>query len=114
MPVRAGTSAWVLHRYTAALLILLLGAHFWVLHFVPANAIISFAGVAARLRQVLFWVIDYGLLLAGLYHGLNGLRNIALDYWPRVDRGLSWVLLAAGIAAAIYGGLALRVFIYGI
>ena len=115
MPVRSsGSWAWILHRFTAALLILLLGAHFWVLHFVPANAIITFGGVSARLQQVLFWIIDYGLLVTGLYHGLNGLRNVALDYWPRTNRSLAVVLLIAGLAAAVYGAGALGVFIRGL
>lgn len=113
MQTREGSWAWILQRFTAVLLLALLGAHFWVLHFVPANAVITFAGVSTRLQQALFWVVDFGLLLIALYHGLNGLRAVALDYWPRSDRSLSLVLLAIGLVAALYGGQALTVFIRG-
>ena len=114
MQTREGSWAWILQRFTAVLLLALLGAHFWVLHFVPANVVITFTGVSARLQQALFWVIDYGLLVLALYHGFNGVRAVALDYWPRSDRGLSLVLVILGLAAAIYGGQALAVFIRGL
>lgn len=113
MPVREGSWAWVLQRITAVLLLALLGAHFFVLHFIPSEAYITFAGVSARLQRVLFWVIDFGLLVIALYHGLNGVRAVALDYWPRADRSLSLVLMLIGLAAALYGGQALTVFIRG-
>jgi len=113
LSTREGSWAWILQRLTAVLLLALLGAHFFVLHFVPSETYITFSGVAARLQGVLFWVIDFGLLVISLYHGLNGVRAVALDYWPGVDRSLSLALIIIGLVATIYGGRALTVFIRG-
>jgi len=52
-----------------------------------------------------------GLLALGLYHGLNGIRNIVLDYWPNAGRAASWILTVIGVAAVGYGSVALAAFV---
>ena len=70
-----GVWAWILQRITAVLLAFFLGTHLAVLHYVDENLLINFAGVAARMKSVLYLFIDGGLLLIGLYHALNGVRG---------------------------------------
>ena len=43
-----GVWAWIWQRITAVLLVVFLGTHIFVLHYVPENLNINFAGVALR------------------------------------------------------------------
>jgi succinate dehydrogenase / fumarate reductase, membrane anchor subunit len=74
---------WYFQRITGALLLILLAAHFWVEHFMTAPLLhgeLTFATIAARISNPAWQAIDIGFLIVALAHGLNGLRNIILDY----------------------------------
>jgi succinate dehydrogenase / fumarate reductase, membrane anchor subunit len=107
-----GVWAWILQRITAVLLLLFLGTHIFILHYVPANMSINFLGVAARLKSVLYFFTDGGLLAVGLYHALNGLRNILFDY--AVSEGkrkaITILMVVIGIAFLAWGAVALAAF----
>lgn len=108
-----GVWAWILQRITAVLLIFFLGAHLFVLHYVPENLNISFLGVAARFKSVLYIVIDSGLLATALYHGLNGVRNVLFDFVADEGkrRAITVVLFIVGLAFLIWGAYALTFFV---
>lgn len=108
----SGVWAWILQRITAVLLVVLLGTHIFVLHFVPANMTITFAGVAVRFQSALYMMIDSGLLAVGLYHALNGVRNVLFDFviadgTRRVLNILFWIV---GIVFLLWGAYALTFF----
>ena len=107
-----GVWAWILQRITAVLVFVLLGTHLWVLHYVPSNLTITFAGVAQRMTDVLYFIADSGLLLIALYHGLNGLRAVLFDYitGETARRSITYVLLAVGAAFLLWGEYALAAF----
>jgi len=108
-----GVWAWLGQRVSGVVLVFLLGIHLWVLHFVDPGAGVVFQGVAIRLRSVFFIVVDLALLAFSLYHGLNGLRTVILDYSisEKAARKLTWVLTAVGVAAFVYGALGLMAFL---
>lgn len=110
-----GVVAWVLQRVTGAILILLLAVHFWLLHFKDVFEPIELAGVSLRLAKPLFLMVDVALLAAGLFHGLNGLRNVVLDL--SISRsGRRWLgltLWVVGLGFLFLGGLGLRAFLSG-
>src|SRR5713226_7725746 len=93
---------WYLQRITGALLIVLLVAHFWVEHFMSANlrrGDLTYEAILGRISNPVWQVIDISFLLIALYHGLNGLRNIVLDYsriGVRAARVITVVLVTAG------------------
>ncbi len=100
---------WYLQRITGALLIVLLGAHFWVEHFMSAElrrCDLSYEAILGRIANPVWQFIDIAFLIVALYHGLNGLRGIILDY-SRIGRRAaqiaSGVLVAAGIVWAWWG-----------
>lgn len=76
---------WYFQRVTGGLLLVLLAAHFWVEHFMTAPLLrgnLTFAVIDARISNPAWQAIDVGFLVVALAHGLNGLRNIILDYGP--------------------------------
>ncbi len=84
---------WLLQRITAVLLVVFLGLHLWASNFA--------AGWAALLRAV----VDLSLLALALFHGLNGVRTVVLDFGIGLAgrRFLSASLAMLGIAAFLFG-----------
>lgn len=117
----AGTWAWFFQRLSAVLLIVFLGLHIFVAHFMNVSeehageTLITFGDVSMRLGQFLYIFIDYTLLALVLFHGLNGARTVMFDFdmfmkrKRAVDVGL-WVL---GIATLVWGIVILWPFMRG-
>jgi len=109
------TWAWILQRASGAILVFALGLHWLVQHHVSPGAEITFAGVHLKLKWVLYLVSDVLLLVFAVFHGLNGLRTVVLDF--RVSRGaavvLTVVLVVVGIGAIVYGVPPILAFLRG-
>lgn len=113
-PAAARSSAaaawwWYAQRVTGALLLILLVAHFWVEHFVSAGlrrGDLTYAAIRARIENPAWQAIDIAFLLIALLHGLNGARNIMLDY-SRIGRGTARAatlgLVVLGLVFAWWG-----------
>jgi succinate dehydrogenase / fumarate reductase membrane anchor subunit len=68
-------------RISGLLLLFLTLGHLWVMHLGGSGAErIDFGFVAARWDSPLWRTWDWMLLMLALIHGINGLRNITLDY----------------------------------
>jgi succinate dehydrogenase / fumarate reductase, membrane anchor subunit len=108
-----GVWAWILQRLTAVLLLVFLGTHLAVLHYIPANMEINSLGVAVRLKSALYFIVDSGLLVTGLYHGLNGVRNVLFDFIVAdgVRHWLNLALVVIGVAFTLWGAYALWIFV---
>lgn len=105
---------WLAQRVTGVVLVVLLGIHIGVEHFGNIDKpgvrerereLIVFSDVAHRMTMVGWWVLDIALLAFVLYHGLNGIRNIALDLGvkSRGDKIVSSLLAVIGVAAFAFG-----------
>ncbi len=100
---------WYLQRITGALLVVLLAAHFWVEHFMSAElrrGDLTYEAILGRIANPVWQAIDIAFLLVALYHGLNGLRNIILDYsriGPLATRAVSGAIILVGAAWAWWG-----------
>ncbi len=76
------TRLWSWHLLVIPIIIVLLGAHFAVMHYAPVFYGVSveearnFETMIERGRSVAQLVLYILLLAAGLYHGLYGLRGI--------------------------------------
>jgi succinate dehydrogenase / fumarate reductase membrane anchor subunit len=103
---------WLLQRVSGVLLILLVGGHLWVEHFQQPGQLIRYQGVLARLQQGLFQVLDLGLLVVVVFHGLNGLVNVVSERWPAFSRAASLLGLVVGTATVLWGADILWVFWY--
>jgi len=84
---------WLLQRISAVVLVLLLGLHIWPSNFATNWASLLRAG------------IDFSLLAVALFHGLNGVRTIVLDYGVEAQarRFLSVGLWMLGFVAFLFG-----------
>lgn len=68
--------SWMLQRFTGILLLVFVGGHLWVEHFMNTTTNI----VSLRLSHWIYSFLDLGLLVIVVYHGLNGLRSIIKEY----------------------------------
>ena len=112
---------WFLQRLTAVVLVAFLAVHIWVGHFAGLGRVTSgeqeelvlFDIVKRRLAQGLFIFVDFSLLALALYHGLNGVRGILLEW--RVARQRMRLcdggLTVLGFLAFAFGARALLAFI---
>lgn len=105
---------WFLQRVTGVVLVVLLAVHIGVEHFGNLDKpgvmerqreLIAYSDVAHRMSMALWWVIDVSLLAFVLFHGLNGIRNIALDLGvkSRGDKVITGLLSVIGLAAFAFG-----------
>ncbi len=103
-----GMWPWLLQRVTAVVLLLGLAVHLFSLHIVNLGSL-SYDNVAGRLSSVGFIVVDFALLAAGLFHALNGVRMVLLDYGFTGGRktALTIVMWIVGLGAFGYGTWAL-------
>ena len=100
---------WYMQRITGAALLLLLVAHFWVEHFMSAElrrGELTYEVILSRISNPIWQTIDIAFLVIALYHGLNGVRNIVLDYsrvGPLAARVFTALLVAIGALWAYWG-----------
>ena len=100
---------WYLQRITGAALLVLLIMHFWVEHFtaeVRTPAGLTFEVIQRRFfHNPWFVAVDITFLFIALYHGLNGIRNICLDYtWgTRFRTPITIAIVLVGIVVAYWG-----------
>jgi succinate dehydrogenase cytochrome b556 subunit len=106
---KGGMWAWLFQRITAVLLIVCLAIHLILTHILNIGEL-NYDNVANRLAHASVTVVDILLLAAGLYHALNGLRMVLMDYWFTSRKRavtLNIVLWVVGLAFMAYGTWAL-------
>ncbi|MBD3237258.1 MAG: succinate dehydrogenase, cytochrome b556 subunit [Candidatus Eisenbacteria bacterium] len=93
-----GYVAWLLNRISGILIIFYLAAHVWVTHHLSHGAE-TYAQVMAFLSSPLFKLLEIGLIGVVLYHLMNGIRIILVDFgkgaW--MQKRLFWILMAIGV-----------------
>lgn len=102
---KGGMWAWLFQRITAILLIVCLAIHLTFTHLLNIGDL-GYDNVADRLAHGGLTAVDIILLAAGIYHALNGLRMVLMDYWlTSRSRALAVtiVLWVVGIAFLVYG-----------
>lgn len=104
-----------MQRVTGVLLVVWIGLHFTLWHFWHMmHADITASEVGAKAGPGGFWWWAWGMVFAMLclFHGLNGVRGIVLDYGPsrRVAGWLTAALWMLGIGTATLCGYHLSRF----
>jgi succinate dehydrogenase / fumarate reductase membrane anchor subunit len=115
----AGTWAWFVQRLSAVLLVVLLGIHLYVAHFMDVGshtgdeALITFEDVSIRLDQLVYIAVDYSMLAMVLLHGLNGFRTVLFDFdmFAKRKRLVDRMLWVVGVVTLLWGIVILLPFI---
>lgn len=102
---KSGQWAFVLHRISGFLVFF-----FLLLHIVDVSLMSRpelYDEVHAIYRNVLLRIFETGLLAALLYHSLNGLRIVLVDFFPeaiRNERALFAVVMFLTTSLTVVGG----------
>ncbi|OBK28604.1 succinate dehydrogenase, cytochrome b556 subunit [Mycobacterium asiaticum] len=102
--------AWVLHRISGATIFFFLFVHVLdaaVLRVSPQ----AYNEVLSTYKTPIVGLMELGLVAAVLFHGMNGIRVILIDFWsegPRHQRRMLWIvavtfLLLLVMAAVVIG-----------
>ena len=100
---REGMWSWVLHRITGVLTFFFLFAHVLDTALVRVSPE-SYDSVIDTYKNPLVNLMEVGLVGAVLYHALNGLRIIAVDFWekgPRYQRQMLWSIVGVWVALMV-------------
>jgi succinate dehydrogenase / fumarate reductase membrane anchor subunit len=105
--------AWVFMRVSGVLLVLLVLAHFAIMHVVDGGiSRVNFAFVSGRWSNPFWRVYDFAMLTLALLHGGNGLRVIIDDYARGGARRLAYQALNATIVGLTWVLGSLTIFIF--
>lgn len=96
--MRVGMFAWILHRLTGLALVGYLVVHIWGLKAITNPD--AYNALITSYHAPIFKVGEFLLLGAVVYHALNGLRIVLIDFmgWSPNQKKLFWTL---GIVAAV-------------
>lgn len=108
------TWLWLIKIVTGPLLILLLGLHLTVNHYLGSlsSGLMTHQDVVAYFRNPIIPAIEILFLITVVTHSLIGLRGIILDMNPSRSllRLVDWLLVIFGVSAVGYGvWLALKI-----
>ena len=102
---REGMWSWVAHRVTGVLIFFFLFVHVLDTALVRVSPE-AYDKVVATYKTPIVAVLEYGLVAAILFHALNGLRIIAVDFWwkgTRYQRQMLWAILAIWVVVMVPG-----------
>ena len=98
-----GMWSWVLHRITGAAIFFFLLVHVLDTALVRVSPQ-AYNEVIDTYKTPLVGLMEMGLVVAVLYHALNGIRIILIDFWahgPKYQRLMLWIVLGVWIAVFI-------------
>ncbi|OQZ89295.1 succinate dehydrogenase, cytochrome b556 subunit [Mycobacterium alsense] len=107
-----GMWAWVLHRISGATIFFFLFVHVLDSAMLRVNPQ-TYNAVIGDYQTPIVGLMEYGLIAAVLFHGLNGIRVILIDFWsegPRHQRLMFWIvwivflllMVPAGVVTGIH------------
>ncbi|MTD14250.1 succinate dehydrogenase, cytochrome b556 subunit [Nakamurella sp. YIM 132087] len=100
-----GMWSWVAHRITGVLTFFFLFAHVLDTALVRVSPE-SYNKVIETYKNPFVNLLEVGLVGAVLYHALNGIRIMLIDFWakgPRIQRQMLWVVLGVWIVVMVPG-----------
>lgn len=92
---------WLSQRVTAIFLVLGMAVHILVLPL--GGERLTYSLVSGRLSHMGWIVFDLLLLASCLYHGLNGVWGVILDYNLRLNRFISYAISAIAFIFLVVG-----------
>jgi succinate dehydrogenase / fumarate reductase cytochrome b subunit len=102
---REGMWSWVAHRITGVLTFFFLFAHVLDTALVRVSPD-SYDRVIASYKTPIVNLLEVALVGAVLYHALNGIRVVLVDFWskgPRYHRVMLWTIVAVWLVVMVPG-----------
>ncbi len=102
---REGMWSWVAHRITGVAVFFFLFVHVLDTALVRVSPD-AYDRVIASYKTPLVNLMEVGLVGAVLYHALNGIRLILVDFWskgPKYQRQMVWVISVIWLVVMIPG-----------
>ena len=96
--------AWMLHRLTGVAIVVYLAIHVWGLKSITNRE--AYNALIAKYHGPLYVIGEFLLLGAVIYHALNGLRIVLIDFlgWHPHQGKLYWTLGAVAVVLFAVGG----------
>ncbi|HEX6399634.1 MAG TPA: succinate dehydrogenase hydrophobic membrane anchor subunit [Actinomycetota bacterium] len=104
---------WLFMRISGLLLLVLALGHLVIMHLFETGAErIDFGFVATRWGSPFWRTWDWMLLMLSLVHGVNGLRNITLDYvkQPGIRLAITMTMYVVGFVLMVLGTVIIVTF----
>lgn len=98
-----GMWSWVLHRITGATIFFFLLVHVLDTALVRVSPE-AYNSIIETYKTPIIGLMEIGLVAAVLYHALNGIRVILIDFWqqgPKYQRKMLWVIAGVWLAVMI-------------
>lgn len=98
-----GMWSWVLHRITGATIFFFLFVHVLDTALVRVSPQ-AYNEVVETYKTPIIGLMEIGLVAALLYHALNGVRIILIDFWwkgPRYQRQMLWGVAAVWLLVMV-------------
>jgi len=102
---RASSWSWILQAFTGVMLVVLLGLHMVVQHFVVAGGLRNYEQVVQYISNPFVFLLEIAFLIVVTWHALLGVRAILLDLGlkPATERKVTAFLSIVGVVAVAYG-----------
>ena len=110
-----GMWSWVLHRITGATIYFFLFIHVLDTALVRISPQ-AYDEVISTYKTPIVGLMEFGLVAAVLYHALNGIRVILIDFWaqgPRYQRLMLWVIGVVWLVVIVPAGVVLAIHMIG-
>ncbi len=98
-----GMWSWVLHRITGTTIFFFLFVHVLDTALVRVSPQ-AYNEVVETYKTPIVGLMEIGLVAALLYHALNGVRIILIDFWwkgPRYQRQMLWAVAAVWLLVMV-------------
>ncbi len=102
---RASSWSWILQAFTGALLVVLLGLHMVVQHFVVKGGLRDYQQVVQYISNPFVFLLEIAFLIVVTWHALLGVRAVILDLGlkPAAERKVTAILSILGVIIVAYG-----------
>jgi succinate dehydrogenase membrane anchor subunit len=102
---RASSWSWILQTFTGVMLVMLLGLHMVVQHFVVAGGLRNYQQVVQYISNPFVFLLEIAFLIIVTWHALLGVRAIVLDLGlkPATERRVTAFLSIVGVLTVAYG-----------
>ena len=107
--------SWVLHRITGATVFFFLFIHVLDTALVRISPQ-AYNEVISTYKTPLVGLMELGLVAAVLYHALNGIRVILIDFWgqgPRYQRLMLWVIGIVWVLVVVPAAVVVAIHMIG-